>query len=295
MKRSVKRALVMGILCAAAIAGLACRPVRAAAKEDEKPVVQADRSLTDALGKADKDAVAALLDDNFEWTNVEGKIRTKAEALQNLAEFAKASAGETGVNTYAYSEVGRVAGTRSDTHFVRLWVKRPAGWRAFIYLEAPAPPSPPQPAKPKPGDDVCVNPCKTLPFTPKTANQKAAIDTWLGTKMGEWKALPDEWKNYVGESMVVISPSQYLDKAGRLALLTKQKEMYGTGSPSPAVVSMNMYDFGDCVIMTAHHAPNPSGKTAYAVRMFTNEEGGKWKIVLSAQTDLVDDVYFEMN
>lgn len=103
--------------------------------------------------------------------------------------------------------------------------------------------------------------------------------------MGEWKALPDEWKNYVGESMVVISPSQYLDKAGRLALLVSQKDAYGTGSPSPAVVSMKMYDFGDVVIMTSHHAPNAAGIAAYAVRLFTNEEGN-WKIVLSSQTDI---------
>lgn len=285
MKRIVSRALVMGMLCAATIAGLTNSPVRAAAKEDEKPVVQADRSLTEALAKADKTAVGALLDDNFEWTNADGKTRTKAEALQNLTALAKDSAGETGVMTYSYGQVGRVAGTRFNTHFVRLWVKRPAGWRAFIYLEAPAPASSPHPAKPKLGDDVCVNPCKTLPYTPKTAAQKAAIDAWQGTKLGEWKALPDEWKNYVGESMVVISPSQFLDKAGRLALLIKQKEAYGTGSPSPAVVSMRMYDFGNAVIMISRHAPNAAGIPAYAVRLFTNEDG-KWKIVLSAQTNI---------
>jgi hypothetical protein len=288
MKRSVMRALVMSLLCAASMAALTSRPVAAAdAKEkaDEKAVIQVDHSLTEALGKADKTAVGALLDDNFEWTNVDGKTRTKAEALQNLTAFAKDNEEETSVMTHSYGQVGRVAGTRANTHFVRLWVKRPAGWRAFIYLEAPAPASPPRPAKPKPGDDVCENPCKTLPYTPTTVAQKAAIDTWQGTKLGEWKALPDEWKNYVSESMVVISPSQFLDKAGRLALLIKQKEAYGTGSPSPAVVSMKMYDFGNAVIMTSHHAPNAAGIPAYAVRMFVNEDG-TWRIALSAQTDI---------
>ena len=75
-------------------------------------------------------------------------------------------------------------------------------------------------------------------------------------------------------------------KADRLALLKKQKEAYGDGSPSPAVESMKMYDIGNTVIMTALHAPGPTGKRAYAVRMFTDENGAGWKIVLSAQTDI---------
>jgi hypothetical protein len=276
MKRLIARALVMGILWAITLAALASRPVAAASpkNEQEKAVAQADHSLTEALGNADKTAVAALLDENFEWTDVNGKARTKADALENLTALSKDTGGETGVMTYSYEQVGRVAGTHNNTHFVRLWVKRPAGWRAFIYLETPAPASPQKPSKPRPGDDVCENPCKTMPYTPTTAAQQGAMDAWKGTKMAEWKALPDEWKNYVGESMVVISPSQYLDKAGRLALLVSQKDAYGTGSPSPAVV-----------IMTSHHAPNAAGIAAYAVRLFTNEEGN-WKIVLSSQTDI---------
>jgi hypothetical protein len=288
MKRSVTRALIMGILCAATIAGLTSRPVGAAAdvkKDEEKAVLQADQSLAEALGKADETAVGALLDDNFEWTDVDGKIRTKAEALQNLTALAKDNEGETGVMTYSYGQVGRVAGTHYNAHFVRLWVKRPAGWRTFIYLEAPAPASPPQPAPPKAADKECENPCKSLPYKPTTAAQKAAIDAWQKTKVAEWQAIPDEWKSQAGESMVVISPSMYLDKAGRLALLIKQKEAYGTGSPSAPVVSMRMYDFGNAVIMTSHHGPNAAGKPAYAVRLFANEEG-RWKIVLSSQTDI---------
>jgi hypothetical protein len=287
MKLSITRALVIGILCAGTMAALASGPVAAAdvKKYDEKAVIQADHSLAEALGKADKAAVGALLDEKFEWTDVDGKTRTKAEALQNLTALAKDNEGETGVMTYSYGQVGRVAGTHYNAHFVRLWVKRPAGWRAFIYLEAPAPASPPQPAQPKAADKECENPCKSLPYKPTTAAQKAAIETWLATKIGEWKALPDEWKTHVGESMVVFSPSMFLDKAGRLALLVKQKEAYGTGSPSPPVVSMRMYDFENAVIMTAHHGPNAAGKPAYAVRLFVNEDGN-WKIVLSTQTDI---------
>jgi hypothetical protein len=287
MKRLVRYALVMGIFCAVAIAVLSSTPARAAdvKKNDEKPVVQADQSLAEALAKADKAAVSALLDDDFEWTNVDGKTRTKAEALQNLTAFAKDTEGETGVMTYSYGRVGRVAGTSSNAHFVRLWVKRPAGWRAFTYLEAPVPPVPAHPSKPKPTDNVCENPCKTLPYTPTTAAQKAAIDAWQETKLAEWHAIPDEWQTHAAESMVVISPSQFFNKAGRLGLLIKQKEAYGTGSPSPAVVSMRMYDFGNVEITRVHHAPNAAGIPAYAVRLFTNEEGN-WKIALSAQTNI---------
>src|SRR5512135_2390694 len=159
MKRSIACALVMGILCAITIAALASRPVTAAG--DEKAVIQADHSLAEALGKADKTAVGALLDENFEWTDVDGRTRTKAEALQNLTALAKNIEDETDVSTYSYSQVGRVAGTHYNTHFVRLWVKRPAGWRAFIYLVAPAPASPPHPSRPTEADKECENPCKS--------------------------------------------------------------------------------------------------------------------------------------
>ena len=283
MRRFFADALAIAVVFGA---GFGVLPGRcSAAAGDEQVVIQADHALTEALGKTDKTAVGALLDANFEWTDAEGKTRTKAETLGDLAALAADVAGETNVRTHNYGQLGRVAGTHHDENFVRLWVKRPEGWRAFIILEAPVPTKVPHPTPPTAADKDCDNPCKTLPYKPTTAAERAAVATWLKLKMDEWHAIPDDWKTYVSESMVIFSPTMSMNKAERLALLTKQKETYGAGSPSAPVVSMRMVEFGNAVVMMAHHAPNAAGKPSYAVRIFTNEDGD-WKIVLSAQTDI---------
>jgi hypothetical protein len=218
---------------------------------------------------------------------VDGKTRTKAETLHSLTALATGDEGDTEVKAHDYGLVERIAEIHHKTHFVRiaLWVRRPAGWRAFIYLDTPIPAKEPHPTPPKEADKNCENPCKSLPYKPTTAVQQAVIDAWLKLKIDEWQAIPDDWKTHVSESMVVTSPSMFLDKAGRLALLTRQKEAYGTGSPSAPVVSMRLFEFGNAVIMIALHGPNAAGKPSYAVRIFVNEDGD-WKIALSAQTDI---------
>jgi len=258
-----------------------------AAADDEQMAAQVDQSLNAALGKADQAAVAKLLDANFEWTNTEGKTRTKAETLQALPALTADTQGETEIQAHNFGQVQRFVGKRQNTIFSHLWVKRADGWRAFVFLDTPIPTqgyknrlSPPTPE-----DKECVNPCKVLPFKPANTAQQGAVNAWLATKMDEWHALAEDWPKHVNEASLAISPIMFMNKAERLALLVKQKETYGDGSHSPAVVSMHMYDFGDAVIMTSIHAPGANGKSARAVRLFVKEDG-VWKIALSAQADI---------
>ena len=285
MKKFATSALVVGLFFAGTSAGLMRRA--AAAADDEQMAVQADRTLNEALGKANKTAVDRLLDANFEWTDADGKTRTKAETLQALPTLATDTQDETEIQTHNYGQVERFVGRYQNTRFSHLWVKRADGWRAFVFLDTPIPaegyrnrPSPPQPE-----DKECINPCKVLPFKPANAAQQGAMDAWLATKMDEWHAVADDWPKHVNEASLAISPTMFMNKAERLALLVKQKEAYGDGSHSPAVVSMHMYDFGNAVIMTALHAPGTNGKSSRALRMFVKEDG-VWKIALSDQTDI---------
>jgi len=283
-ERVVLNSIVV-IACLTAFGITTCVSARG---EDSGPL-QADRALSDALAKSDKALVASLLDDNFSWTNVDGKTRTKDEALEHLSELSIDNEGDTEVQTHDFGEVERIVGVHHNDRFVRLWVKRPMGWRAFILLDIPIPvngysnhPSPPRQA-----DKDCENPCKTFPFKPADAAQEAAMQTWLATKMDEWHALKDDWPRHISDNMLTISPTMWFNKAGRLDLLTKQYEAYGDGSPSPPVESMKMFDFGDdVVVMTSIHGPRASnGKRAYVVRMAVKESDG-WKMALSAQTDI---------
>ena len=285
MKLFITNLFAVGVMFGAVLAAQEGRPVAAA--NDEQMAAQADGALNEALGKADKGAVGRLLDANFEWTDTEGKTRTKAETLQALPALAKDTQDETEIQTHDFGQVERVVGRHQDTRFVHLWVKRADGWRAFVFLDTPIPAEgyKNRPTPPRPEDKECINPCKVLPYKPANAAQQGAANAWLATKMDEWHAVADDWPKHVSETMVVISPTMFLDKAGRLALLAKQKEAYGDGSHSPAVVSMHLYDFGNTVIMTALHAPGTNGKRSRALRMFVNEDG-VWKIALSDQTDI---------
>lgn len=278
--------MVFAILLTA-LAALTSFPVAAA--DDEQAALQSDRAFADALRNSDKAAVGKLLDANFEWTNADGKTRSKAEAIENLSALATDNQGDADMQTHLFGDVERIVGSHHNALFVRIWVKRPAGWRILIDIDTPIPAkgfSQGQPSPPLEAGKDCQNPCRMLPYKPANAAQQAAVDTWLKLKMDEWHAVPDDWTKYTSENLVIISMSQHMAKADRLALLKKQKEAYGDGSPSPAVESMKMYDIGNTVIMTALHAPGPTGKRAYAVRVFTDENGAGWKIVLSAQTDI---------
>ena len=285
MRRFVTYGLVIGVVCGAAFVALTGRSVAAA--DDEQMAAQADGALNEALDKADKTAVGRLLDANFEWTDAEGKTRTKAETLQALPALATDTQDEMEIQTHNFGQVERFVGRHQSTRFVHLWVKRADGWRAFVFLDTPIPAEgyKNRPTPPRPEDKECINPCKVLPFKPANAAQQGAVDAWLATKMDEWHAVADDWPKHVNDTSLAISPTMFMNKAERLALLVKQKEAYGDGSHSPAVVSMHMYDFGNAVIMTSLHAPGTNGKSSRAVRMFVNEDG-VWKIALSDQTDI---------
>ncbi|MBZ5699666.1 MAG: nuclear transport factor 2 family protein [Acidobacteriia bacterium] len=283
MKLFISNLVVIGAMFGTVLLVQGGRPVAAA--DDEQVAAQADHALNEALGKADKTAVGRLLDADFEWTDVEGKTRTKAETLQALPALAADTRDQVEIQTHNFGQVERFVGRQQSTRFAHLWVKRADGWRAFSFLDTPIPAAGYK-NKPVPPDGKdCINPCKMLPYKPANAAQQNAVNAWLATKITEWHALADEWPKHVSEAMVVISPTMWYDKAGRHALLIEQQKAYGDGSGSPAVESMQMYDFGNAVIMRALHAPGPNGKRARALRMFV-EENGAWKIALSDQTNI---------
>ena len=91
----MKSSLICGIAASLCLGVLLVpqpgRPLFAA--EDAQPFRQADKTLADALSKKDSKAVAALLDDRFQWVEANGRIHTKAQVLDDLAEFATDNEG----------------------------------------------------------------------------------------------------------------------------------------------------------------------------------------------------------
>jgi hypothetical protein len=160
---------------------------------DDQAAVQAEHALNAALSKGDKTAAGQLLDANFEWTNAEGKTRTKAETLQALPAFAKDALGEMEVQTHNFGQVERFVGRHRSTRFAHLWVKRAEGWRAFSFLDTPIPAAGyrNRPSPPKGKGEDCINPCKVLPYKPANAAQ---LGCWLSrTKRLETVHIVLQW------------------------------------------------------------------------------------------------------
>ncbi len=298
MNLFAKRALALILMSGAGFAVVVGRS--AAVSEDEQAVLNADRALAEALGKGDKIAVGKLLDANFEWTDTEGATRVKGQVLQNLSLLAADTKSSSDTTLHYYGQVALLLGIEHNPRFSHIWVKRPEGWRAFIYFDTPTPP-PGSAAQsvsvsafnpgglPVGSTAECENPCRTIPYKPTTAADRDVLAAWQKQKMAEWfpdsQARIDDWVAHASDDLVIFIPSTSTRyKADRLAELIKQKEAGARVTPGGPIDSMRMYDFGETVIYTAYqHQMN--GTPYYAVRVWLHQ-GGAWKIALSQQTNI---------
>lgn len=126
MKRFFPYVLVLSLILDAGMLAPAAKPLAAA---DEAPTFrQADRNLTEALAKGDAKTVASLLDDRFQWVEANGRIHTKAQVPDELAQFATDNEGALDVRAVDFlGQVERVLGLHHNQRFAHLWVKNPAG------------------------------------------------------------------------------------------------------------------------------------------------------------------------
>ena len=283
MKGFVTRVLIVGVVCGGV---LATGPIgRAAAGDDaEQAALQADRSLLAALGKADKAATGKLLDANFVWTDVDGKSLKKAEVLANLPSFATDNQNDTNVQTHFYGQLETVIGAHHNARFLRIWVKRPAGWRAFVALDTPiAPKAAPASVERAAGQGDCENPCRTVPYKPTTAMDKAILASWQKTKMDEWHPNAVDWPMHIADEFLIINNTTMRNKSERVAIANKQQET-GVGAPGDPITAMEIHDFGDnAAVMISHNVPYRGGKPYYNARVWVLRDG-RWQLALSQQS-----------
>jgi hypothetical protein len=276
------------VTCLVFTAALATSATRAnAGPGDEKGFQVASQAFAAALAKHDATAVGKLLDLKFQWIDRNGKLRTKAETLEQLPAFAQNHNSAIETTLLSLGPVERVLGKSVDTRFAHIWVKRPAGWRALVYFDTPIPEketdNAPRPVTPE--DRICENPCTTLPYNPTSAGQKEVLATWEKIKTAEWQGLPEEWDARTAPEHVSITAHYIMPKAARLALLAKQKEAYGWGYAGSPVVDMQLFDFNTAMVMITRHTAKSNGKQPCNLRLFV-KRGADWKIILSIQNDV---------
>jgi hypothetical protein len=276
--RLARNTLVVSVLSGCILAAAAVAP--AAAANDEQDVLQTDHGLVQAIGSADKKAIGGLLDADFTWTDSAGKVLTKAEVLQNLPTPAAGYDAEARERTYG--QVGVVQSNNGKVYVLRLWVKRSAGWRALAYHEVTQLVAPPAGG---PGVNECENPCKTVPYKPKNEAEQGIFKSWQELETDVTAHNSAGWAPHAADEFIQVSSNNDhpLDKAGRMAVLDKQK-LSGVGAAPAPLVSAEMFDFGDSVVMKALHQPF-HGKPIRVSRVWIKRDG-KWVMAISYQTTI---------
>jgi len=249
--------------------------------EADAAVMHADRAFVQAAAKADSAALGKLLDADFTWTDSDGKTLTSAEVLYAIPKPALGDESGIDITERTYGQVGAVSASHGKVHGLRLWVRRPVGWRLLVYHEVTQLDQPP--ASTGSGVKDCENPCKSVPFKPANEAEAAIIASWQALETGVTAHDSAAWAPHIADEFVQISSNsdRPISKSGRMETLNKQKQS-GVGSAPAPLVSAKMFDFRDAVIMTCLHQPY-SGKPVHVSRLWIKRKGN-WVMSISYQT-----------
>jgi hypothetical protein len=277
------RALVIAAVAVAAVAAGTLVIGRTAPVDEEHAAKQAQSAFLANLAKGDQKALGASLDRRFTWTDAEGKTRTRSETLKELPALAAANRGDSDMQTHFYGRMLTVRGSHDDARFLRVFVKRRHGWKAFALMETPVAASGQQASVERAaGAGDCDNPCRTVPYTPKSAMDKDILAAWQKTKMLEWKPDAAQWASFIADEFMIINNTTIRDKPARVAIAKRQQEA-GVGAPGDPVTTMRIYDFGaTCALMISQHTPYRGGKPYTNARVWVLRDG-RWQLALSQQ------------
>jgi hypothetical protein len=283
MSRIATRARTIGILFVALLAVISNKPVSAANEDQE--VLQTDHDFVQAAAKADKAAVAKLLDADFTWTDADGRSRARTQVLGSIPSPALGNEAGAEVSQRTYGQVSAVMSGRDKIHVLRIWVKRSAGWRLLVYHEVALGRQSSGPT----GSDVkdCENPCKTLPYKPRNESEQAVVASWQALETGVNNHDAAAWSPHIADEFTMLGSANDhpLTKADRIATLNLQKQT-GHGSAPAPLVSAQMFDFGDAIVMTCLHQPY-TGKPIHVSRLWIKRDG-HWIMSISYQTTIQD-------
>jgi hypothetical protein len=245
-------------------------------------LVQSDSALKTALFNGDSSATAALLDDDFSWVDCNGRLLDKKQTLGALPK--PPLGNEAGLEPIAqnYGDVATIAVERGKVFVLRIWVRRAAGWRLLAYHEV----SQNLPAAPHgPGRKEWDNPCHTLPYRPRDADERDCLAAWQRLEIAVMHHEPEIWAQHVADEFLVVGAARCHSKADRKAVIEEQKRTNANSAPAP-LVSARLFGFKDAMVMVCEHQPF-HGKAARVSRVFV-KRGGQWLMAVSFQTTRQD-------
>lgn len=281
MKRFARSTFVWSMVLAGILAFSACRP--SAAADDDSAVLQQDKAFAQALANHDQAAVSKVLDKDFMYTDAAGETISKAKMLAALPTPMMGDESGAEVSEHTYGEVAGVQVANGKQHVVRIWVKRPAGWRLLDYQEVKQADVAPTPG---PTTNECINPCKTVPYTPKNEGEAGVIKSWSTLETCVLNHDPKGWSPHFLDEFVLISSNgtQVQTKADRLKTLSKP----GIGPAPGGLVHGQMFDFPsdkpETIVMIAT-SQGYSGKPVHISRIWVKRDG-MWRMAFSYQTTI---------
>ena len=250
------------------------------AQDDE--LLAADRALVSALANGDAGAALGLLDDDFTWVDINGRTVGKPQLAQGLPKPPLGDEAGLKPAIYVYGDVAHVSVDRDKLFVLRIWVKRAGRWQALVYHEVSQnlPPAPHGP-----GRKECDNPCYTLPYEPRTADERDCLSSWQRLEIAVMHHEPEVWAQHVADEFLVVGAARRHSKADRKAVLAEQRRSGANSAPAP-LVSARLFGFNDAIVMSCEHQPF-HGKTARVSRVFI-KRGGNWLMAVSFQTTRQD-------
>jgi hypothetical protein len=260
---------------AAALLLFAATPLLA---EDSASLPQTDKAFVQALLQKDAASATTFLSADFSWIDSVGKRLARASTLQVFPTVANSDV-EPQICTYGNTSVVRA--NRGKVNVMRVWVKQQAGWRIVLYQEVT------QVEKSEPAGGVasgeCVNPCKGIPYQPQTASEKEAIASWQGVMKAMAENDADAYAPLIAEEFTATDTyhDRPYTKADRLTQIAKQKQS-GTHNAPPELLSAEMFDFGETVLMIAREQRR-GAKAYFNSRMWVKRDA-RWQMLFSFNT-----------
>lgn len=247
--------------------------------EDTPGLLQSDRALIQAFAHSDKATLGPFLDPSFAWINSNGVLLSRQQVLDNLPPVANS---DVAAQAREYGDSAIVRANRGAMNVLRVWVRRGSVWRLIHYQEV-LQVSKSEPTTSDPGSVACENPCKTIPFHPETQSEREAIASWQGVMQAMASSDADAYAPLIADEFTATDThhDHPYTKPDRLAQIKKQK-LAGTRSVPPALLSAQMFDFGETVMMIAHEQ-RLNAKAFFNTRMWVKRDG-RWQMLFSFNT-----------
>jgi hypothetical protein len=294
MRRVLAILFIFGAICFVAWTESASAAFAASGAGNESAVLQADHDFQQSLTKNDAMAAGVLLDQDFSWTDENGRTRNRAQFLKDAASGAANSGAEyTDVKARDYGQLAIVIGSgvvqgKPRTFFARIWVEHKAGWLLLVHqdtgIRAPGEIQKPAATGRIPPDmATCENPCRTVPYTAKTPEQSDVVKAYQAVETAVTSHDPATWAYHVADEFVGIgrqytgTPDTKEGRVGQVGIVSNRVIL-------PKMLWLKVYVFGDAAIMIADHLP--LGERPYhVIRVWVNRDG-RWQLFHRQETTI---------